>query len=151
MKTGIFLRLYELNITDDRLNVDFFKEHSLILNTHKQVIIGKAGAGFQKAKIDSLNEYIKKNGSISLFLHSSKKRKTYKATVINISDKLPNEEDLYPKYYNELSKMKLAFTANELMEIDQKMLTKVYLASNNRNILDVIQSCRTACMIVEFE
>jgi len=151
VKTGIFLRLYEINISYDRLKADFFTEHNNILCCKGKVIIGKAGAGFQKSKIDSLNTYIKDNGSISLFLYSSKRKQLYKAIVINISDKLPVDTSLYPKYYNELSQIRLAFTTIEINEINFTALEKVRLASNKRNVIDVIQSCRTACMIIEHE
>lgn len=150
MKTGIFLRLYELNITYDRLKADFYTEHYSILKSKGKVIIGKAGAGFQQSKIDSLNEYIKKNEYIVLFLYSSKQKKLYKSSIVCISDKLPSDTSLYPKYYNELSRIKLAFTATDISEVNMELLDSVKLASNKRKIMEVIKSCRTACMIVEY-
>ena len=149
MKTGIFLRLYELNITYDRIKADFYNEHLSILKSKGKVVIGKAGAGFQQSKIESLNEYIKNNGHIVLFLYSSKQKKLYKSLIVGISDKLPTDSSFYPKYYNELSKIKLAFTATDISEVNMELLDNVKLASNKRNIVEVIKSCRTACMIVE--
>ena len=151
MEIGIFLRLYELNIAYGRIKADFYTEHATILKNRGKVIIGKAGAGFQNTKIESLNSYIKKNDFLVLFLYSAKQKKLYKAKVINVSNDLPSDSSLYPNYYTELSKIKLSFTTIELTEEDPIILEIVRLATNKRNIVDVIKSCRTSCMIVEYE
>lgn len=151
MKIGIFLRLYELNIAYGRIKADFYSEHTSILKNRGKVIIGKAGAGFQNTKIESLNDYIKENGFLILFLYNAKQKRLYKAKVINVSNDLPSDSSLYPNYYTELSKIKVFFTTIELIELDPITLEMLKLATNKRNILDVIKSCRTSCMIVEYE
>ena len=151
MKIGIFLRLYELNIAYGRIKADFYSEHTLILKNRGKVIIGKAGAGFQNTKIESLNNYIKNNDFLILFLYNAKQKKLYKAKVIHVSNDLPSDSSLYPNYYTELSIIKLSFTTIELIEVDPITLEVVRLATNKRNIVDVIKSCRTSCMVVEYE
>lgn len=151
MKIGVFLRLYELNIAYGRIKVDFYTEHTSILADRGIVIIGKAGAGFKNSKIESLNSYIEKYGFLVLFLFSAKQKKLYKAKVISVSNNLPSDSSLYPNYYTELSEIKLSFTTIELIEENPIILEVVRLETNKRNIVDVIKSCRTPCMIVEYE
>jgi ribosomal protein L30E len=151
MKIGIFLRLYEINIAYGRIKADFYTEHTSILKNRGKVIIGKAGAGFPNSKIELLNNYIKTNEFLILFLYNAKQKKLYKAKVINVSNDLPSDSSLYPSYYTELSAIKLSFTSIELIEVDLITLEMLRLATNKRNIVDVIKSCRTSCMIIEYE
>jgi hypothetical protein len=152
MKTGIFLRLFESNISYDKLNIDFFSEHKSILDSKSEVVIGKAGKSFPLSKINALRQRMKEQGnSIPLVLYNKKAQKTFVANVTRIEDSLPGDSSKYPKYYSRLDNIRLAFYASSLVPVGPDYLGTVKLASNKRNIIEVIADCRTSCMIVDIE
>ena len=134
-------------------NYDFIEEHRKVMTSKGCVWMLKVGRKTQKNKLE---EILQAGGYILLRAPIKNEGKCYIAKFTEISETLPSDKSMYPSYYGELlrdyefdSVNTQLFKIETLEEISADNLQNVYLISNGKNVVEVINQTRTAFMFVE--
>ncbi len=77
--------------------------HNAVVAEHRAVWFGKLGQTLAQERIDMLNQQVEKKIPTFLYLVKGNRRKStaYRAALIQISKKIPQENILIPAYYIE--------------------------------------------------
>ena len=134
------------------LKYDFISEHASILASHGKVWVWKIG---KPLSINIAQNVINRGGG--LILKSPKKDgdKYYHCKLTGIREKKPEEDYLYPAYYQKIQISEYGpvatgfwFCIESINELMPEEIERLYLCSNNRKVVDVIKETRTVIMRV---
>lgn len=134
---------------------DFIAEHKNIIVSNGNVWLLKIGKIIPQTKIDELYQ---EGGVLLLKGPKASGGKYYALQVVDIHTGTPNKNMVYPKYYEKIvldenmwaveSLFGNWFKVSNIIEVPSDMIGHIFLASNRKNVEDVLSSTRSSMVYV---
>lgn len=131
--------------------INTIEEHNAISLEKGEVSFGRVGRPPATSKIEQLKERIKQ-GQASFYLVSRKGEHVsmWKAPLFDVFENRCPDDSTIPEYYRSYKRqINLWFKIGTITPIEDSEKYELFLMSNNRPIVQVVQECRTSFFFVK--